>query len=683
MWLLKVTEDMAKLSASPGIKRVSSAVRLGCPESDAIKLDEYIAEDKAEALLKRLTPLQVEGLHNDVVLKLLQRAISLKSIHCIQALFPFVTTLHESNDLYERSIIHKYIINFGRTKALQLANKTRDNAFYITPTVTSRASSPTRLGRVSNPTEQLDDIAILRIILDNIPVTMRSTLITPEFNKRMPIHYAALYGLYKACELLAQYMCQWNLVTEPLLWDQPQWADVEGLTPLHLAVMGSHKLTLMALLDAENRDPFTPIVRPVCGQPVLTLAVKEDATEIVKQLVSAGMDINYQDSNGETALHHACRLGHTDSILVLLQGTESQKCQLELSETTFGWTALFVAAVEGFTAIVELLVEAGAETDKPDNSGWMAYEHAYFRGHLECGRKIFPVETPPINSVISRTGSPDFLSKSPGSRSDARIETVKSFGHRYLVGKSMIVVTLGSTDVRKPTFATPVSFDKVPLTKAIPTHLDAALSLVVTAKGAEGDPYVFDLPFHEMQATDSLVFYATDPEKVQLLFDIVPTYAGNKDKIVGRAIALLSSVRTNVGRGRSSLHGGVTLPIIEGASLNVIGTISFEFIAVTPFEHPNMNIGPNSTYWKSLITTRVIGHRGLGKNENARKSLQLGENTLHSFIAAANLGASYVEMDVQLTKDNIPVIYHDFLVTETGIDAPMHQLTLEQVVTVR
>jgi hypothetical protein len=32
-----------------------------------------------------------------------------------------------------------------------------------------------------------------------------------------------------------------------------------------------------------------------------------------------------------------------------------------------------------------------------------------------------------------------------------------------------------------------------------------------------------------------------------------------------------------------------------------------------------------------------------------------------------------------LTKDLIPVIYHDFLVSETGIDAPVHTLTLEQV----
>jgi glycerophosphodiester phosphodiesterase len=243
----------------------------------------------------------------------------------------------------------------------------------------------------------------------------------------------------------------------------------------------------------------------------------------------------------------------------------------------------------------------------------------------------------------------------------------------------MIVVTLGSTDTRKPISTTPITLDTLPLTKAIPTHLDAALSLVVTANGAEGEPYIFDLPFQDSQATESLVFYAERPEKVQLLFDLVPTYAGTRDKVVGRAIALLSSVRTNVGRGRSSLQGGVTLPFIEGASLNVIGTISFEFITITPFQHPNMSIGTNSTYWKTLTTSRVIGHRGMGMNKTSRKSLQLGENTLASFIAAANLGASYVEMDVQLTKDNIPVIYHDFTVGETGIDAPMHTLTLEQV----
>ncbi len=36
--------------------------------------------------------------------------------------------------------------------------------------------------------------------------------------------------------------------------------------------------------------------------------------------------------------------------------------------------------------------------------------------------------------------------------------------------------------------------------------------------------------------------------------------------------------------------------------------------------------------------------------------------------------------DVQVTKDDVPVIYHDFLMSETGIDAPVHYLSLEQVI---
>lgn len=675
---------MKSLSVSPGIKRVSSAVRVGCPESDAALFDEYIVADNSSQLASHIDSINQDGPYNDVLVKILQRAISLKSLQCIEVLLSRVKSLQETDDLHERNVLHKYIINFGRSQT-KLVPTTPDSVhadegFFITPAVTSRASSPSRLGRTSKPKERLDDIAILKILLEQTPESLRSSLSARDFNGRMPLHYAALYGLYKACELVASFMRDWKLLADPVRWEEAKWQDNDGLTPLHLAVMGTHKLTLKALLDAEKRDPFPSSIRLIEGQSILILAVKEDSPEIVKQIIQAGMDINFQDSNGDTALHHACRLGHIECLSSLLVGSELQKCNLELTENTFGWTPLFVAAAEGFTSIVNLLVEAGAEYDRPDNSGWYAHEHAFFRGHLDCGRRIFPSESPPYSGVLSRAGSPDSLSKSPHStKPDQRIETVKSFGHRYLVGKSMVVVTLGSTDVRKPISTTPINLDTLPLTKAIPTHLDAALSLVVTAKGAEGEPYVFDLPFHDNQATEPLVFYASDPEKVHLLFDIVPTYAGNRDKIVGRAVALLSSVRTNVGRSRSSLQGGVTLPILEGTNLNVIGTISFEFLTITPFEHPHMSIGPNSTYWKSLITSRVIGHRGLGKNFQSRKSLQLGENTLASFIAAANLGASYVEMDVQLTKDNIPVIYHDFTVGETGIDAPMHALTLEQV----
>ena len=45
---------------------------------------------------------------------------------------------------------------------------------------------------------------------------------------------------------------------------------------------------------------------------------------------------------------------------------------------------------------------------------------------------------------------------------------------------------------------------------------------------------------------------------------------------------------------------------------------------------------------------------------------------------ANKLGASCVEFDVQLTKDYTLVIFHDFLVMETGVDVPLNMLTCDQ-----
>ena len=52
-----------------------------------------------------------------------------------------------------------------------------------------------------------------------------------------------------------------------------------------------------------------------------------------------------------------------------------------------------------------------------------------------------------------------------------------------------------------------------------------------------------------------------------------------------------------------------------------------------------------------LIIPKVIGHRG------ARAYAP--ENTLASIRAAADLGIEWVEIDVKLTKDEVPIIFHD------------------------
>ena len=53
----------------------------------------------------------------------------------------------------------------------------------------------------------------------------------------------------------------------------------------------------------------------------------------------------------------------------------------------------------------------------------------------------------------------------------------------------------------------------------------------------------------------------------------------------------------------------------------------------------------------SLKIPKVIGHRGA-------KSYA-PENTIASIETAASIGVEWVELDVKLTKDNVPIIFHD------------------------
>jgi len=57
----------------------------------------------------------------------------------------------------------------------------------------------------------------------------------------------------------------------------------------------------------------------------------------------------------------------------------------------------------------------------------------------------------------------------------------------------------------------------------------------------------------------------------------------------------------------------------------------------------------------------IGGHRGMGANVMNNGSLLPAwrENTTPSFLAAASMGASFVEFDVQVTRDGVPVVWHD------------------------
>jgi len=73
-----------------------------------------------------------------------------------------------------------------------------------------------------------------------------------------------------------------------------------------------------------------------------------------------------------------------------------------------------------------------------------------------------------------------------------------------------------------------------------------------------------------------------------------------------------------------------------------------------------------------LPAPRVIAHRGA--------SGEYPENTLVAFRAAADAGASYLELDVHMTRDGAVVVSHDPHLTRTcGLDAAILDLTLAEL----
>ena len=74
---------------------------------------------------------------------------------------------------------------------------------------------------------------------------------------------------------------------------------------------------------------------------------------------------------------------------------------------------------------------------------------------------------------------------------------------------------------------------------------------------------------------------------------------------------------------------------------------------------------------------RIFAHRGLVFQGGSQV---VDENTLHSFELALEAGADYLETDLQLTQDGVPVLFHDpDLSRLTGSKKLISSLTLGQI----
>jgi len=399
------------------------------------------------------------------------------------------------------------------------------------------------------------------------------------------------------------------------------------------------------------------------------MACKYGYADIVSILMDKGALVSTVDEDGETALHLAVRSGNPKIVEMLITHPD---IDLNKQERVGGLTPLAIAgiirfeydkmidlcfylAMEGQKAIITSLLAAHADVTIKDRSSWTPHEHAVFRGHLPCAEmlrhdcstpSIYP-KTPANPGLISRPQSPS--------------ASAKAYGHRTLnQGECLVVLTLGTNDSRKSIKAFTIEDTIAP-----------TLSCVITLSSSNSDPITIDLPAKDILEP---ITFSVNSLPALLKFDFKPTFGTGK-------------LATGYHFVNQPCARDIIIPIIS-LDGRLIGSIRCEWMIISPFEHSKAVINARRTYWKAT-STAVIGHRGAGANSRD-KTLQVGENTVMSMVTAASLGAEYVEFgrsyntlwarylilgtDVQLTRDLIPVIYHDWEFTESGLKVPVSAL---------
>ncbi|XP_033752699.1 ankyrin repeat and SAM domain-containing protein 1A-like isoform X2 [Pecten maximus] len=125
--------------------------------------------------------------------------------------------------------------------------------------------------------------------------------------------------------------------------------DSNGYTPLHLAVLHGHKVTVEMLLSAEA----LPSQQDNTGCTALHLAAWKGYHEICELLLAnEAVPINVQDSNGDTALNYAAQYGYDAVVDVLIQHKADPAFRNLKQES-----ALDLAAQYGHVEVVSLLVD--------------------------------------------------------------------------------------------------------------------------------------------------------------------------------------------------------------------------------------------------------------------------------------------------------------------------------------
>ena len=119
------------------------------------------------------------------------------------------------------------------------------------------------------------------------------------------------------------------------------------------------------------------------GKAALHLASEHGHVEIVQALVNVGANVNQSSNEGQTSLHLAAKHGHPKVVQALLDA----KADINKSNGE-GWTPIHMAALNGHERVADALISAGADVNLSSMRGWKPLSIAETHGHSQVAALI-------------------------------------------------------------------------------------------------------------------------------------------------------------------------------------------------------------------------------------------------------------------------------------------------------
>eukprot|EP00835_Amoeboradix_gromovi_P005072 NODE_444_length_8544_cov_0.465127.p1 type:complete len:798 gc:universal NODE_444_length_8544_cov_0.465127:3265-5658(+) len=358
-------------------------------------------------------------------------------------------------------------------------------------------------------------------------------------------------------------------------------------------------------------------------------------------------DLSYLDD----LLHLCCLYDQPKCIELFL------KNNLNPNSICNSYSPLIIAAKENSVECVQVLLNNNANTHLRGPFNWTALEHAAYLGHIEICRLLTECisVSPDVNTPDSDIELEELMLNSSFKPFNPNYPSAINLPSNIVLAKnpkaSTIQVIIGTVDHADT--SNPISY----LNNAT---LDLALELQIKVKD---QVELVALPIQDKHTIDPLSFTSLEPLNEFIEFKVF------SDVCIGVGALFISSLIVNKHVVYNAPRMTTQISLIH--ENKVVGLLTVQIVIIHPFI--------NSTAYDNVAPPvqgkfKIIGHRGNGADK-ARKGLHVQENSILSMQTAANLGAEYIEFDVQVTKDLVPVIYHDFIVKETGVTIPVNGLT--------